>query len=285
LARLGGDVTASSEALETADEKRMSFFEHLEELRKRLKVLILAFVLAFIVFMTFGFQYGVLGLPIWLPIPVLDPRHVIASQFLNAVRSYLIPPDIETIVLTPWEAIVVQFKAALFLSAVATSPIITYEFWAFVGPALKPKEKRLIVRVSTPVVALFLLGVAMSFAIVLPFTIPFLYDIARGIGVTALFQLTEFLDFVLLFSLAFGLAFELPVIMYGLSVLGTVQPEFWKRNWRYAAIAIFVFGAFITPDGSGITMMLVALPMLALYVAGYYAARLRQIRRNRAKTS
>ena len=84
-------------------------------------------------------------------------------------------------------------------------------------------------------------------------------------------QLSEFLDFVLWFSLAFGIAFELPVVMYGLSYLGIVTPEFWKKNWRYATIAIFIFGAVITPDGSGVTMMLVSIPMLFLYVAGYIA--------------
>jgi len=266
-------------------EKRMSFFEHLEELRQRLKASILAFVVAFVVFMTFSFQHGVMGLQIWLPVPWFNPAEVIASQFLVAVKNFLIPPDVRSVILTPWEAVVVQFKIAMFLAVIVISPLLTYEFWAFVAPALRPRERRLIVRVSVPVVLLFLGGVAMAFLVVLPFTIRFLYDIARGLGVETLFQLQEFLDFILLFSLAFGVAFELPVIMYGLSALGIVRPETWRRNWRYAAIAIFVFGAFITPDGSGITMMIVSLPMLGLYLGGYGASALRARRSAAPKTS
>jgi sec-independent protein translocase protein TatC len=93
----------------------------------------------------------------------------------------------------------------------------------------------------------------------------------------------DFISFVLLFMLAFGLAFELPVLMYGLTALGIISSEFWKKNWRFAAIAIFVFGAIITPDGSGITMFLVALPMLALYVLGYAASVRLERRRERTK--
>src|SRR5436309_1367552 len=118
---------------------------------------------------------------------------------------------------------------------------------------------------------LFIAGVLVSLLVVLPFTFPFLYAFAYSFGATPLLRLDEFLDFVLWFSLAFGLAFELPVVMYGLSYLGIVSPEFWKKNWRYATIAIFIFGAVITPDGSGVTMMLVSIPMLFLYVAGYVA--------------
>jgi sec-independent protein translocase protein TatC len=260
----------------------IGFFEHLEEARKRLKVVLWAFVVAFAVFLVFSFQYVVvLGIPMWLPLPTLNLQESIAQQFFVAVRAWLVPSYVRPAVFTAWEAVIVQFKVALFLAIVATSPISTYEFWRFVAPALRPKEKRLIVRVSIPVVVLFLAGVAMSFVVVLPFTFPFLYSIAIAMGAEPFLQLGEFLDFVLLFSLAFGVAFELPVIMYGLSVLGIVSPEFWKRHWRFAVIAIFFFGAAITPDGSGVTMMMVALPMLALYVAGYFAVWVRLRNRDR----
>ena len=273
-----------------SEDRPRSFFEHLEEVRARLKVVVLAFLIAFVFFLLFKFQYFVVsGIALWLPVPSLNPQEAIASQFLIALRSWLVRPvggtPIQIVVLTPWEAVVVQFKVALFLAAVAISPVSTFEFWRFVAPALKPKEKRMIVRVSVPVVLLFLAVVAMSLLVVLPFTFPFLYGIAIALGATPLLQLDEFLDFVLLFSLAFGAAFELPVIMYGLSVVGVVQPTFWKRNWRYSAVAIFIFGAIITPDGSGVTMMLVSIPMLVLYAAGYAAIRIRLRNGMRGKSS
>src|SRR5207244_1752051 len=134
----------------------------------------------------------------------------------------------------------------------------------FIGPALQPSEERLILRITVPLGALFLSGVALCFIVVLPFTFNLLYSVQTVLGANFLVLYgDDFIDFVLLFTLAFGLAFQLPVLMYGLSALGIVRSDFWKQYWRFAAIAIFLFGAIITPDGSGITMFLVALPELA----------------------
>ena len=252
------------------------FFRHLEELRARLKVVVAAIIIAFVLFLVLSFQQvAVLGASIWLPLPSLNLQTNIAQQFFVAVRAYLLPAFVEPVVLVPWDPVLAQLKVAFFLALVATSPISTYEFWRFVAPALKAKERRLIIRVSVPVVLLFAAGIAMSFLVVLPFTFSFLYGVAIGMGATPLATLGDFVDFVLLFSLAFGIAFELPVIMYGLSVLGIVDASFWKRHWRLATIAIFFFGASITPDASGVTMMIVTVPMLALYAAGYAAIRIR----------
>jgi len=256
------------------------FFAHLEELRDRLKVIMYVVLLTFVFFLMFSFEkFNVLGFTVWLPIPALNLNEGISQQFFVAVSNFLLPGYVSTVVLTPWEPVLVQFKVALFLALVTSSPVITYEFWRFVAPALRAKERRLIVRVSTPVVVLFLMGVAMSFLVVLPFTFSFLYGIAIAMGAKPFLQLQEFLDFIILFSLAFGVAFELPVVMYGLSVLNIVGADFWKKHWRMAVLAIFFFGAAITPDGSGVTMMLVSLPMLGLYLAGYVAIVLRLRRR------
>ena len=264
-----GDEAAGNEG------RPMRFFEHLEELRRRLRVVVYVVLAAFLVFLGFSFQYVVIfGVPMWLPLPTLNLQEGIAQQFFVALRAWLVPSYVTSVVLTPWEPVIVQFKVALFLAIVATSPVSTYEFWRFVAPALRPREKRMIVRVSVPVVLLFLAGVAMSLLVVLPFTFTYLYGVAIALGATPLLQLQEFLDFVLLFSLAFGLAFELPVVMYGLTALGVVEADFWKHHWRIATFAIFFFGAAITPDGSGVTMMLVAIPMLGLYVGGYAAVRI-----------
>lgn len=258
--------------MDPPDDRRMSFFDHLEELRQRLKIVIAAFIVAFIIMLTFAIQPVPIGnTTIYLPIPTAEQGHTIPAQFIVLLNHSLVQGSANIVVLTPAEAVVAQLKVAMFLAALIVSPLTTYEFWRFVSPALKPNERRLIFRITAPVVALFITGVLISLLVVLPFTFPFLYAFAAAFGATSFLQLDEFLDFVLWFSLAFGLAFELPVVMYGLSYLGIVTPDFWKKNWRYAAIAIFIFGAVITPDGSGITMMFVSIPMLFLYVAGYAA--------------
>jgi sec-independent protein translocase protein TatC len=90
-----------------------------------------------------------------------------------------------------------------------------------------------------------------------------------ALGAQTLITVDDLISFVLLFTLAFGLSFQLPIIMVMLTSLGIVDAQFWKKNFSYAVVAIVVFGAFITPDTSGITMWFVAIPMIVLYVIGY----------------
>jgi sec-independent protein translocase protein TatC len=286
-------VATSPAPRDVEDQKRMSFWEHLEELRNRLKVVVAVVVVLFALFLVTAVGSVTIGTTqVPMLLPALGPgQQNIASQFFFAVKGFLVPDTVGGYVVnftfkSPWDGYIVLFECALFLAAIIGSPVIVYELGQFIGPALKPSEKRLIRRVTTPVLFLFLAGVGLCFVVVLPFTIVLMYQVQIALGATSLFLFADdFIGFVLLFSLAFGLAFQLPVLMYGLSWLGIATSDFWKRYWRIAAVGIFVFGAIITPDGSGVTMMLVALPMLVPYGAGYLASRRLERRRIRAKSS
>src|SRR5262249_54489107 len=94
----------------------------------------------------------------------------------------------------------------------------------------------------------------------------FLYKYGQAIGVETFFNVNDFISFVLQFFLGFGIAFELPIIMYAFTLTGMVDASFWKKKFRYAVIILVIFGAIITPDGSGITMWFVAGPMIGLYL-------------------
>ena len=225
-------------------------------------------------------------------VPALGPSESpVANQFFLWIKAYLVPAQVGGLPVqfefrAPWDGVIVQIKTAFFLALVFASPVVAYEVGRFVGPALKPSERRLIFRVSLPVLILFLSGMLLCFVVVLPFTFQLLYTYQTTLGANTLILFADdFISFTLLFLVAFGLAFELPVLMYGLSYLGIVSSNFWKKYWRIAAIAIFFFGAIITPDGSGITMMLVSLPMLALYVIGYVATVQHEKAVTRAKPS
>jgi len=265
----------------------MSFFEHLEELRERLKVIIVVVIIFFVLFMTMGLgQIDVGSRRIPMLVPALGPSEKpVGTQFFLWLKGYLVPDSVNGLRVNftfkqPWDGIVVQIKAAFFLALLFASPLIAYEFGRFIGPALKPSEKRLVIRVTVPILVLFLSGVLLCFVVVLPFTFNLLYTVQTTLGANVLLLFADdFISFVLLFMLAFGLAFQLPVVMYGLSYVGIVSANFWKKYWRFATIAIFVFGAVITPDGSGVTMMLVSIPMLVLYALGYaFAARTEKLR-------
>jgi len=290
---LGDDERVAEVASEgnRPSERRMTFFEHLEELRQRLRIVIVVVIILFVLNLTTSIgavSIGSAQVPMFLP--ALGPTSPnVATQFFLAMKNFLVPARVGPVPLNfsfkePWDAYVVMFKVAFFLAAVTASPLIVYQVGRFVGPALKPTERRLIIRVTVPVLLLFLSGVALCFVVILPFTFNLLFSVQNLLGANLLILYGDsFIDFVLLFTLAFGIAFQLPVLMYGLTALGIVPANFWKKYWRFATIAIVVFGAIITPDGSGITMFLVALPMLALYAGGYVAAVGVDKRRARAK--
>ena len=130
-----------------------------------------------------------------------------------------------------------------------------------------------IIKIFLPVILLFVFGVVFSYLLVIPFTLNFLYSYGESIGAETFLTVNDFITFVLQFVLGFGIAFQLPIIMYLLSLSGLTDSKFWEKNFRYAIIIITIFGAVITPDGSGVTMWFVALPMIALYAVGIIAIR------------
>ena len=134
-----------------------------------------------------------------------------------------------------------------------------------------PFSKINILKIILPIFLLFIFGVVFSYILVIPFTLNFLYKYGESIGAETFLTVNDFITFVLQFILGFGIAFQLPVLMYALSLIGLTDSRFWQKNFRYAIIIITIFGAVITPDGSGVTMWFLALPMIALYAVGIFA--------------
>jgi sec-independent protein translocase protein TatC len=107
-----------------------------------------------------------------------------------------------------------------------------------------------------------------SYFIVIPYTVDILYKYGESIGVNTFFNISEFIPFIMQFLLVFGFSYQLPIIMRAITQFKLVKPIFWRNNPRYVIIIIVMFAAVITPDGSGITMLFVAAPMLLLYLLG-----------------
>ena len=170
----------------------------------------------------------------------------------------------------PGQAFFSQVYIAALIGIVLSIPIIVREFISFLKPALKDREINVGRSITVPAIGLFIIGCAFSYAAVIPFILDFLYRYGESAGLITFLNIMDFVTFVLQFLLAFGISFQLPLIMYAVSLSGLVDAKFWRRNLRYAIIAIIVFGAVITPDGSGVTMWFVSLPMIALYFAGMF---------------
>jgi len=250
----------------------MSLMGHLTELRRRLFRVVIAMIAIMIFSLTFGIkQVRINETNLYLPIP--NPFDNLSMQLLRKVIDDIIPPYVEPIVTAPAQGFVSMIIMALFIAVIVSSPVWVREISGFVGPALYETEKKLVLGMIIPASILFVSGVIFSYIFVTPFIVDFLYRYAVPIGVTTFISIVDMISFVLLFLLAFGASFQLPVIMWALTVSGLVEPSFWKKNARYAIVIIVIFGAVITPDGSGITMWFVAAPMLALYGGAYFVIR------------
>jgi sec-independent protein translocase protein TatC len=248
--------------------KKMSLLEHVDELRKRLLRIIVVVGVLTLFFFTFGIKdFKLSENTIYLPYPSIYKN--IAAQFLGMLRNDLVPSYVEMIVVSPGEMIVSLVYISLFLGIAVGMPVIVYELMKFISPGLYPREKSLIAKIVLPSVGLFLAGVVFSYFLVIPFALDFLYLYPLYLDFTSFLTIDNFISFVLFFIFAFGLSFQLPIVQVGLTKLHVVDAAFWRRNFSYAVVAMIIFGAVVTPDGSGITMFMVAAPMIVLYVLGY----------------
>ncbi|HEY7569946.1 MAG TPA: twin-arginine translocase subunit TatC [Nitrososphaeraceae archaeon] len=244
----------------------MTMYEHINEMRGRIFHIAICIAIITIFCLSFGLK-PLNGSILFYPVP--DPVNNIAVQVTSYMRDTLLPPEVKLIQTSPGQAFFAQIYVGMLIGVLASMPIIIKEIFGFLSPAFERQfNKNLIVNIILPTVALFLSGIALSYILVIPFTLTFLYNYGQAIGVETFFNVNDFISFVLQFFLGFGIAFELPIIMYAFTLTGMIDVSFWKKKFRYAIIILVVFGAIITPDGSGITMWFVAGPMIALYLLG-----------------
>ena len=241
--------------------------QHLEELRKRLLriVLVIGIITAFI--LTFHAEPIQVGqFTLYYPIP--EPLNNIAAQITTHMKATLVPEDVQLIQTAPGQAFFAQVYIAALVGIVVGMPVIIKELVGFIKPALKENEIHVSRSISLPALGLFIAGCIFSYNFVIPYILEFLYRYGESAGLVTFLNIMDFVTFVLQFLLAFGFSFQLPLVMYAISASGMVDSNFWRKNIRYAIVAIVIFGAVITPDGSGVTMWFIAIPMMVLYVAG-----------------
>jgi len=244
-----------------------SFMEHVEELRSRFIKCFAAILVAFLVAFTCGVRTVQLaGISLFYPFP--DPANSMTILVFQKLRNDLLPPDVTLLNSGVADPLIIQMQIGMFIAIVAASPFIFYQVSRFVAPALYKREKRLALGAIVPAMILFAVGVIFCYVLILPFTLAFMFEYTVFLGIAKTVMATEFVNFVFLFLLAFGFVFEIPLVMVGLTRLGVVRPATWRGGWRYAVVGSLVFGALITPDGSGVTEIIVAVPMCALYAIG-----------------
>jgi sec-independent protein translocase protein TatC len=203
-------------------------------------------------------------------VPFIGERTIAAEAFLKMKES-LVPPTVEFIVTEPVSAFVVQVGMALAMSFCATFPFLFYRLAKYMTAALYEKERKTLRKVLVPSAFLFPVGAIFGYFVILPPTFKVLYDYAGAIGAKPFFAVSDFAVFILGFTFACGIMFLLPVAMGILNSTGITDKSFWRGNWRYAFFIFLVLSAIITPDGSGITMIMLSLPLTGLYFVGSVA--------------
>jgi len=224
----------------------MPFLDHLEELRWRILWSLLALVI------------GVVGAFIVL-------QHFDIFKFLEGpILPYLGGNKLKYT--HPADPFSVLITASFSIGIVLALPVILYQAWAFLSPALYKHEKRVVLPVIFGAIMLFVSGVALSFYVVLPLAIKWLMGIAQNTdALEPMITYREYFSFAVNMSLAFGLCFELPIVILLLATLGLVTPEFLRRYRRHALVLCVAAGALLSPGDLVWTTLLLAAPLYLLY--------------------
>jgi sec-independent protein translocase protein TatC len=227
-------------------DRELSLVQHLGELRGRLIVVAIALV----------------------------ATTAISFVFSTQIIELLLLPSGQTklVAFSPTENFTTYFRVALFAGIALAMPVILYEIYAYIDPALLPKERRFAVTLGPFVLALFVGGMAFCYFVLLPNALKFLLDFGSEVIANQL-RASDYLSFVTTFILGVGLIFELPVVVYGLVRVHVVTRSWLTKQRRYVFLLVFVIGAIITPTPDPFNQTLVAIPMYLLWELGLFLAR------------
>lgn len=237
----------TEKALHETEQEAMPLLKHLEELRKVIIVSLVAVGITSIA--SFFFVDQILAV---LTKPVRDLGHDIVFTAMT-------------------EGIFTKFKVALLAGVIAASPIILWQFWRFLVPALYPHEKRYILRLVPISILLFAGGVVFAYFAVFPLAVFFLIKLAGEFE--PMLTISKYFSFTLTFLIPFGLIFELPLIVYFLAQVGVITPEWLVRNRKYSIVFTFILAAILTPGPDPLSQSIMAAPMLILYEVGILVAK------------
>jgi sec-independent protein translocase protein TatC len=227
---------------------QMTFFEHLVELRKR--------IINSLVSVVIGALIGWIVAPHfvnWIVKPMTD---ALKAAHLEPKLVYSHPAGLLNLLIT----------LSIYLGIVIASPWILYQIWLFVAPALYKHERSAITGFLFSTVFLFLAGIAFGYFVSLPYVLRFLISFQGP--VVPLINIDEYFDLILLVLLGLGLVFELPVLIFFLSLFGIVTPKFLIDNFRYAILVIAILAAVLTPTPDATTMLVFMAVLTALYFVG-----------------
>jgi sec-independent protein translocase protein TatC len=231
--------------------EKQTFIEHLEELRKRLIVSLIAVGIGFIICYIFSKDI---------------------FSFLMMPLQRALPSGATMIFTTPAEAFFTYMKVGLLVGVFAASPIVLYQIWLFVAPALYSHEKRYVIPFVSTSTILFVGGAAFGYFIVFPAFAKFFMHFATDFILPAP-RLKESFSFCAMLLITFGLTFELPLFIFFLARVGVIDSRMLAHNRKYVIILIFIVAAILTPPDP-LSQVMMAVPLVALYEVSIWVARI-----------
>ncbi len=258
----GGGGGGDDDGDEEEGMLRMSFLEHLEELRRRILMALAGVGVAFVICLVFANE-------LW---NIVSEPAISALHELHFTERLVQITPMETFT-TVW--VKLPMLAAVFLA----SPWILYQVWAFIAPGLYRRERRWAAPFVICSAGLFVMGGMFGYFLAFRYGLTFLLGIGRDIRIQPMVSVTEYFDLFVNVMLGIGLVFELPILIFFLTLLRIVTPSFLVRNSRYAILLITILAAVVTPTPDVFNMMLFAVPMCLLFYVGIFAGYLLTLRR------
>jgi len=216
------------------EDKELNLVDHLEELRKRIIISALAFIVFFIV----GFI------------------------FVDNIYQWFVG-DTKLLVLGPSDIMWIYFMIATIVAVIGTIPVLAFEIWLFVRPALKPNERKVTLTYVPVLFLLFIIGLAFGYFVIFPMVFKFLVNLGQGMFVTN-FTADRYFKFIINMTLPFGVLFELPVVVMFLTSLGIINPFVLTKIRKYAYFVLVIIAVVITPP-EFMSDFVVTVPLLLLY--------------------
>jgi len=244
---MSSDVDTGFSTTEDTDPElpKMSFLEHLEELRKRLIISIVALLGGFLVCWNFAERIFA-----WIQQPL--------AKFL--------PPGDKLVFTRLTEPFLLYMKVAFFAGIFIASPIVLWQLWLFISPGLYKRERRYAAPFVIIASLFFIIGGYFGYRVLLPGTCAFFLE--TGHQFKQMIKVDEYFSFASTIILATGLVFETPILIFFLARLGIVTPAFLMQKAKYAVVISFIVAAVVTPTPDMVTQTALALPMIGLYFLG-----------------
>ncbi len=245
---------------ESIQEAEMSFLDHLEQLRWHiLRAAVSIFVFAILIFMarSFVFETIIFGpLKDWFP----------TYRFFCMIGESMCfgPPDLRIVPRVLGEQFLVHITTSAILGFICSFPYVFFEIWRFVKPGLYAKEQKYTRGVVFICSVLFMTGVVFGYFIIAPFALNFLGNYTVGVIAENTTSLASYVSYMTMFTLPTGVVFELPIVVYFLSKIGLITPQFMKQYRRHAIVIILILAAIITPPDV-VTQFLIGVPIYLLY--------------------